>query len=179
MKRITLWAMSTLTLLVLLFSYRTSTQAVSPVGGAPGAVVQQKNPSSVTEAGTAQTTTSGSGGTGGASGSDTASSGSSSSASSTSKAATAKVYTGSSIDTQYGPVQVQVTVTNGQLTKAQAVTYPTQSPRDQQINSVAVPILDQEATSAKSAQIDMVSGATYTSQAYVQSLQSALDAANV
>lgn len=55
--------------------------------------------------------------------------------------------------------------------------YPTDSPRDQEINSYALPELNQEAISAQSAKIDVVSGATYSSDGYMQSLQSALDKA--
>ena len=64
---------------------------------------------------------------------------------------------------------------NGKITNATAVTYPQDNPRDQEINSYAIPQLNQEAMSAQSANIDVVSGATYTSQGYQQSLQSALD----
>jgi uncharacterized protein with FMN-binding domain len=98
--------------------------------------------------------------------------GSSSSSSTTSGA---KTVTGSSVDTRYGPVQVKITAVNGKITSAQAVDYPQKDPRDQEINSVAIPQLQQETISASSANIDMVSGATYTSQGYIQSLQSALD----
>ena len=87
--------------------------------------------------------------------------------------------TGTAADTIYGPVQVQITVKNGKVTAAQAVQYPQDSPRDQQINSYAIPVLNQEAVSASSASIDAVSGATYTSGGYVTSLQSALDKAGL
>ncbi|MFF4212937.1 FMN-binding protein [Streptomyces sp. NPDC001796] len=86
-----------------------------------------------------------------------------------------KTVTGDSVQTRYGPVQVRITVTNGKLTDVTAVTYPQDSPRDQEINSYAVPQLTREALTAQSANIDVVSGATYTSQGYQQSLQSALD----
>jgi uncharacterized protein with FMN-binding domain len=90
-----------------------------------------------------------------------------------------KTITGTAADTRYGPVQVQITVTNGTVTAVTAVDYPQNDPRDQQINSFAIPQLNQEATAAKSSSIDIVSGATYTSQGYVQSLQSALDQAGL
>jgi uncharacterized protein with FMN-binding domain len=90
-----------------------------------------------------------------------------------------KTYTGSSVDTQYGPVQVQITVSNGKITAANAIEYPTNGSRDQQINSYAIPQLNSEAVSAQSANIDMVSGASYTSDGYAQSLQSALDQAGL
>jgi uncharacterized protein with FMN-binding domain len=89
-----------------------------------------------------------------------------------------KTVTGDAADTAYGPVQVRITVTNGTLTAVDVVQYPTESPRDVQINSYAIPRLTQEALAAHSARIDMISGATYTSQGYITSLQSALDKAN-
>ena len=74
---------------------------------------------------------------------------------------------------------MQITVQNGTLTAVNAVVYPQNNSRDEQINSYAIPQLNQEAMSAKSANIDMVSGATYTSDGYIGSLQSALDKAGL
>jgi uncharacterized protein with FMN-binding domain len=91
----------------------------------------------------------------------------------------AKTVTGSVADTIYGPIQVQVTVKDGKVTAAAAVEYPAQDPRDAQINSYAIPVLNHEAATASSAQIDSVSGATYTSNGYITSLQSALDKAGL
>jgi uncharacterized protein with FMN-binding domain len=85
---------------------------------------------------------------------------------------------GAPADTQYGPVQVQVTIRGHRIVRADAIDYPQGSSRDQQINSQAIPQLDDETLQAQSAQIDTVSGATYTSEGYRQSLQSALDAAH-
>lgn len=85
--------------------------------------------------------------------------------------------TGDTVRTRWGPVQVRVTIKGGKLTDVTAVQYPQDNPRDQEINSYALPQLRREALSAQSAQIDMVSGATYTSTGYKQSLQSALDSA--
>jgi len=87
--------------------------------------------------------------------------------------------TGDAADTRWGPVQVRITVTNGKLSDVTAVEYPSENSRDQEINSNAIPALNQEALSAGNAKIDMISGATYTSQGYVQSLQSALDKAGL
>jgi uncharacterized protein with FMN-binding domain len=87
--------------------------------------------------------------------------------------------TGAAANTIYGPVQVQITVKSGRVTASTAVTYPQGTPRDAQINAFAIPELNREAVSAGSAKIDMVSGATYTSQGYVTSLQSALDQAKI
>lgn len=88
-----------------------------------------------------------------------------------------KVVAGNAADTRYGPVQLQVTFSGKKITNISVLQYPTESFRDQQINSYALPILNQEAISAQSANIDVVSGATYTSDGYAQSLQSAIDKA--
>lgn len=85
---------------------------------------------------------------------------------------------GTSEDTQYGPVQVRITVRGKRLVKATAVVYPSSGGRDQEISSFALPQLEQEAIAAQSARIDTVSGATFTSDGYRRSLQSALDAAH-
>ncbi|MFF4507250.1 FMN-binding protein [Streptomyces sp. NPDC001401] len=99
-----------------------------------------------------------------------------SSAGSGSGAAQTKTVTGSVAQTQYGPVQVRITVANGKITKADAVQAPKGGLSDQK-TAMAVPKLNQEAVAAGSAKIDSVSGATYTSSGYKQSLQSALDQA--
>jgi uncharacterized protein with FMN-binding domain len=90
-----------------------------------------------------------------------------------------RTVTGAAANTRYGPVQVQITVSGGRIVSAQAVRYPTESGRDRQINSRAIPELDAAVVSAQSAGIDTVSGATYTSEGYLRSLQSALDAAHL
>nr|WP_256128123.1 FMN-binding protein [Arthrobacter sp. SDTb3-6] len=87
--------------------------------------------------------------------------------------------TGSTVDTQYGPVQVQVTLTGTKITDVTAIQVPSGNGRDQQINSYAVPQLTQEVLAAQSAHVDMVSGGTYTSEGYLTSLQSALDQAGI
>lgn len=84
---------------------------------------------------------------------------------------------GDAAETPYGPVQVQVTVSSGKITNINVLEYPTETGRDQEINSYALPILNQEAMTAQSASIDAVSGATFTSEGYAQSLQSAIDKA--
>lgn len=86
-------------------------------------------------------------------------------------------FTGQEAETPYGPVQVQVVISDGTISSADAVVYPDGGGRDQQINSYAIPILNSETVAAQSDQIDMVSGATYTSNGYLTSLQSALDQA--
>ena len=90
-----------------------------------------------------------------------------------------RTVTGSAVDTRYGPVEVQITVKGKSISNVSVLEYPSEEPRDQEINSYALPILNQEAMKAQSAQIDSVSGATYTSTGYIQSLQSALDQAGL
>jgi uncharacterized protein with FMN-binding domain len=84
-------------------------------------------------------------------------------------------FTGSDILNQYGDVQVRVTTTGGRITQVAAVRLPSGDGRSQQISSFAGPQLAQQALTAHSANIDGVSGATYTSESYKASLQSALD----
>ena len=93
-------------------------------------------------------------------------------------ATTTTTVNGASVGTQYGPVQVQLTLRGGRFTRAQAIDFPHDASQSQQISSQAIPILNGEAKQAQSARIDTVSGATYTSAGYQQSLQSALDAAH-
>ncbi|MFI6351255.1 FMN-binding protein [Streptomyces sp. NPDC050743] len=97
-------------------------------------------------------------------------------ASGSSGAAQARTVTGKVAQTQYGPVQVRITVSGGKITKAEAVQAPKGGLSDQK-TALAVPRLNQEAVTAGNANIDAVSGATYTSTGYKQSLQSALDQA--
>ncbi|MGH1525577.1 FMN-binding protein [Leifsonia sp. L25] len=90
-------------------------------------------------------------------------------------AAATKTVTGTAVDTRYGPVQVKVTFEGTKITAIDAIQYPTESGRDQEINSQAIPMLQQEAMASQSAKIDTISGATYTSEGYIRSLQSAID----
>jgi uncharacterized protein with FMN-binding domain len=87
------------------------------------------------------------------------------------------IVTGPVVETQFGPVQVAVTFNNGTIADVQALQLPSDRMRSAEISSYAGPILRQEALQAQSAQIDLVSGATYTSSAYEQSLQAVLDQA--
>ncbi|MDQ0912058.1 uncharacterized protein with FMN-binding domain [Streptomyces canus] len=88
----------------------------------------------------------------------------------------AKTVTGAVSQTQYGPVQVRITVSGGKITNAEAVQAPKGGTSDQK-TAQSIPKLNQEAVAAGSADIDSVSGATYTSEGYKKSLQSALDQA--
>jgi uncharacterized protein with FMN-binding domain len=76
-------------------------------------------------------------------------------------------------------VQVQLTVAGKKITAVDVVQYPDGNGRDREINSYAIPTLVQETLSAQSANIDMVSGATVTSDGYLTSLQSAIDQAGI
>ncbi|MEY9947628.1 FMN-binding protein [Kitasatospora sp. GAS1066B] len=86
-------------------------------------------------------------------------------------------FAGSVVDTPYGPVQVQAVLSGGRLTDV-TVLQQTSGGHSSQIDSYALPQLKSEALKAQSANIDAVSGATYTSDGYAQSLQAALDAAH-
>jgi uncharacterized protein with FMN-binding domain len=86
-------------------------------------------------------------------------------------------YTGSTITTRYGNVEVQVTVSGGTITDVTALALPDRDNHSARISSQAAPILREEALTAQSANIDLLSGATYTSTGYEQSLQAALDQA--
>ncbi|MFB6688162.1 FMN-binding protein, partial [Streptomyces chartreusis] len=92
------------------------------------------------------------------------------------QAAGSGTVTGEAAQTQYGAVQVRLTVSNGKITRAEAVQAPKGGQSDQ-ITANAVPKLNQAAVTAGSADIDAVSGATYTSAGYKESLQSAIDKA--
>jgi len=181
MKRIAYAMLATVSGLVLLFSYRTSTGAEIPTANAAapaastgasgagtgsGSGTTSNDSASGTDTGSGSGSTSGTDGTGSTTGSSTTSSG-----------LKDGTFTGDAADTRYGPVQVQITVSGGSISSVDVVEYPNENPRDRQINQQAVPTLVSETTSAQSAQIDMISGATYTSQGYQQSLQSALDQA--
>jgi uncharacterized protein with FMN-binding domain len=119
---------------------------------------------------------SGSGSSGAAGSTGSAGAGSTGSSASKAPAAQAKTVTGSVAQTQYGAVQVRITVSGGKITKSEAVQAPKGGLSDQK-TALAVPKLNQEAVAAGNANIDAVSGATYTSNGYKQSLQSALDKA--
>ncbi|MDQ2827062.1 MAG: FMN-binding protein [Actinomycetota bacterium] len=86
-------------------------------------------------------------------------------------------FTGPVVNTRYGPVQVQVTLTAGKLTDVRAGELPVGRSRSASLSDLAAPILRSEALAAQGSHIDSVSGASITSRAYAQSLQAALDAA--
>lgn len=178
MRRIAFAVMSTISGLVLLFSYHTSTNSGTVVAAKPSGGTGASGPAGSSSSASSPSSSGSSGSS--APSASSGSSGSSSSSSSSSGSSTASgTYTGTSANTRWGPVQVQITVQNGKITAAQAVVYPQNNGRDVQINSEAVPTYNQEVVQAQSAQIDAISGATVTYNGYVQSLQSALDQAHL
>lgn len=158
MKKILYAVLATISGLVLLFSYRTSLDAVMPHDATPP--------------------TTGAVGSSGTSNSGASDSGTSGSGASAGTGLADGTYTGASSQTRYGPVQVRITVSGGQISDAQAIDYPDGNGRDRQINGTAIPRLVSETLQSQSAQIQMVSGATYTSDGYLSSLQSAIDQAH-
>ncbi|HEY7277319.1 MAG TPA: FMN-binding protein [Trebonia sp.] len=167
MRRVILAICATAVGLVLLLSFKTQTQS-GVTGASPAAALGSPAPGNDAASPSASASPAASG----SAKSGTAGSG-------TAGSAAAKTVTGAAWPTIYGPVQVKITVADGKITAATAVEYPLDTPRDQQINSYAIPQLNAETVAAGSAQIDTVSGATYTSQGYVGSLQSALDKAGL
>lgn len=152
MRRITLMIVSTVSALVLLLSYRTST-GVAPPGdvlatAAPGVVPDTTSPPA---------------------------------AGPPSRRPTVRTVTvnGTVARTDWGPVQVQVRIVGRKITEVRVVQRPTGNRRDDQIIGYALPKLRQQVLQAQSARIDGVSGATVTSGGYRESLQAALDAAHL
>ena len=149
-----MWFMSTVTVVVLLVGYHTSTSGPNAAASAAKPVISSTPSSSTPSSSKTGTTPAGSG----------------------SRTATV---TGPSVDTRWGPVRVAITTSGGKVTGVKVVDYPSGNSTDAQINSYALPVLVQETMNQQSAHIDMVSGATITSGGYIQSLQAALDKAGL
>jgi uncharacterized protein with FMN-binding domain len=90
---------------------------------------------------------------------------------------TTRTVTGAAESTQYGPMQVEVTLAGKRITGVKVLQETNDGSESQQIDATSIPKLNSETLAAQSAQIDAVSGASYTSQGYKESLQSALDKA--
>jgi uncharacterized protein with FMN-binding domain len=86
-------------------------------------------------------------------------------------------YAGDIANTAWGDVQVQVVIDNNRLASVAAVLYPQDRPLSTKINQVAMPMLEQEAVRVQSAEVDLVTGATVTSEGFIESLKSALSQA--
>lgn len=154
MRRVVTWLLGTVTVLVLLFGYHTSTSG-SPVA-AHETVIPSPVPPGAADGPGGGTSSSGAG-----------------------ASRTSGTFTGPVVQTAWGPVQVQLNVDGATITDVSVLQYPQGNPNDDQINGYALPILVQETLNAQSANIDMVSGATVTSGGYLQSLQAALDKARL
>jgi uncharacterized protein with FMN-binding domain len=131
-------------------------------------------------AATAVTPTVTGGGTGTSSGSGSSGTSSSSGSTSTPTSTTSLkdgTYTGISEQTRFGDVQVEVVISGGKITDVKALHLTDQEQRSVQISNYAAPVLRQEVLASQSANVSNVSGATYTTDAYLSSLQSALDQA--
>jgi uncharacterized protein with FMN-binding domain len=121
-------------------------------------------------------TTGGSGGTASGSTGSTGSSGSSGSAGSGGSAQNG-TFTGSTVQTPFGPMQVAAVISGGKITDVKVLQRTNQGGRSVQISNQADPMLRSEVLQAQSANVSTIGGATYTSEGYLQSLQSALDKA--
>jgi uncharacterized protein with FMN-binding domain len=161
LRRVILAICATAVALVLLLSFKTHTQ--TGLGSSPAAALGTPTPGDGATGASTSASPSNSGHTNGG----------------TAAGGAAKTVTGAAWPTIYGDVQVQITVKSGKITAVNALEYPEGTPRDQQINSYAIPQLNHETLAADSAHIDTVSGATYTSGGYVGSLQNALDKAGI
>jgi uncharacterized protein with FMN-binding domain len=164
MRRITMWFVSTVAAVVLLFSYRTSTSGPAAASGAAAGAAGAQAPGIVSGHSTPGPSSPGPTPTSGSSGGGSSGSGQT-------------VVNGTVADTRWGPVQVQVTISAGKIVEVTALQVPNGNQRDDEINSFAVPQLREEVLQAQSASINMISGATVTSDGYIRSLQAALDAA--
>lgn len=165
MARIIIWIASTIASLVLLFGYSTST-----LGPAPSAQAGPAIPG-LEAAATPTPVDAGSG--------STATPGSDAPSESTPKPDPVKTYTGDSISTEYGPVQVQISTKGGEVTDVKVLQVPWSNGEDREINGRAVPELNAQVVDGNPSDVQTVSGASYTSPAYIDSLQSALDQANL
>ncbi len=88
-------------------------------------------------------------------------------------------YVGNSVDAYYGNVQVKAVITGGRISDVQFLDYPQDRQNSVRINSRAMPYLISEAIAAQDSNVDAVSGASFTSAAYVESLSSALAQARI
>jgi uncharacterized protein with FMN-binding domain len=172
--------------LAALLSFKTHGAAGSAVAaqatGTQGGSTSTSAAGGTGSAGTTSTGTASSGrassGSGRASSASGTGSASAASRQGTASSAGTRTVTGAVENTQYGPMQVQVTLAGRKITGVKVLQETNMGSLSQQIDANAVPQLTKETLAAQSARIDAVSGASYTSSGYIQSLQSALDKAN-
>jgi uncharacterized protein with FMN-binding domain len=155
------------------------------IGWQAGAAAAHNSEASASTSSTTGSSSSGSATSGSASTSTptstSAPSSNSSSSSSSSNPSSAKSgsFVGATANTQFGPVQVKIVVSNGKITNVVALQLTNVGGRSQQISNYAAPILRREVLAAQSAKVQSVGGATYTSEGYLSSLQSAIDKAGL
>lgn len=146
------------------------------IGAATAVTTTTVTTSGGTGSGTSGTSSSGSSSSSGAT-SGTSSGATGSGTATTGTGLTDGTYTGSSEQTRFGNVQVKVTVSGGKITDVTAVQLTDREQRSVQISNYAAPILRQEVIASQSASVSNVNGATYTTEGYLASVQSALDQA--
>ena len=167
---------------VLVISWQVGGQAHV---GSPGLTSEAAGTTGTGAAGTGTTGSTGTGGTSSSSGAGTGTSSGttadtgSGAAAPAPAAAASGTFTGSVASTRFGDVQVQITVADGSITDVAALHLTDADGRSVQISNRAAPVLREEVLQAQSASVQMVSGATYTSEAYLTSLQSAIDQAGL
>lgn len=132
-----------------------------------------------TDASAGSTGNSGATGSGAASGSTGTSGSSSAGGAAGASAKAGGTYPGAVVQTRFGSVQVQITVQGGKITDVTALQLTDAERKSVQISNRAAPLLRAEVLKAQSANVQTISGATVTSDAYLNSLQAALDAANL
>jgi uncharacterized protein with FMN-binding domain len=142
---------------------KMNSNVLSGLSGASGAGTTPTSSPSGAGSGTSTTTAAGSSTTPG------------STSTSTTTAAGTRTALGADVQYRYGELELQVTATGGRITNVQPAIDTAFDPRSSQVNSYAEPLLQSQTLQAQNANINGVSGATFTSQAYVQSLQAALD----
>jgi len=158
--------LTTVFALSLLFSFKTPDDLAAGVTTTGGAVAVGDPPTASSDTGSMS---------GSAIAAPTPTTGTASAADAPTAAYKDGTATGAVISTRYGDVQVEVTISGGAIAEVTALQLPDRDRRSESIASAAEPILREEALTAQSANIDLLSGATYTSEAYAESLQSALD----
>jgi uncharacterized protein with FMN-binding domain len=170
MRRITAWLLATVSGIVLLVSYHTSTMGAAPPPAplrAAGEVAPDttRTPTGLAAPATAPTAPT----------SPTFPTAATSPTAPTAE----RVVNGAAVSTRWGTVQVQVHVRDGRIVDVVPLAVPDSNGHDFRVNSYAVPLLHDEVLAAQSANVDTVSGATVTSNGYIRSLQAALDAVHL
>ena len=153
-------------------------QAGTQVGGISTVATSTTATGTTDSTGTGSTGT-GSSGTGGSTGTGSAGSAGSTGSTGSTGSSASGTYKGTAVQTRFGPVQVQITVANGKITDVTALQLTNTDRKSIQISNRAAPLLRSKVLAAQSADVQTVSGATITSDAYLTSVQAAIDAANL